>query len=516
MSLPNPAQATGVVDPTTFGRDWAARVLTPGPLTESDRVQVTGAIRRCYLWVGLRPPRTVIWALSPEQADRYRVGDEQLIAAVTARRSGVPGWSAPGRYLSRFLCPPVAAVMTAAVAAWLGLTAPALVLVGYVTLFAWLPAVVLLGAYLVLARHLLAPRRAAVALAGASRSFDRKARRTRRSGIVDQTIGLAFAAGFLAVLWVGLYPVRRWPGRWMLPVAQPVWTVGLALGAGVGAVAGGVGGWRWARQWLAARPRRLIRPVESAIRSRAVWLMPRSSARASAVDDGARAAGQAAAEADLVTATMRRPVPPRTLAEWAYRTLSAPPLRRQWPARRLLSAHEVAARVSWQPMRRVALVLEPPVEVHSAPSGLHRLDGPAVVWADGSAWFYLNGVRVPRRPDVTDWTAQEIHEVANSETRRVMIEAIGWERYIRSAELAFVASAPDPANPPHRLSLYETADGIDDGCRLLVMTNGSPDRSGAPRRYAEYVPDHFGDPVEAAAWQYGVPVETYRQLERRT
>lgn len=49
-----------------------------------------------------------------------------------------------------------------------------------------------------------------------------------------------------------------------------------------------------------------------------------------------------------------------------------------------------------------------------------------------------------------------------------------------------------------------------------MMTNGSPDRDGRERVYAETVPAYLDDAVAAAAWQYGVPADIYRRTERRT
>jgi len=93
---------------------------------------------------------------------------------------------------------------------------------------------------------------------------------------------------------------------------------------------------------------------------------------------------------------------------------------------------------------------------------------------------------------------------------------MGWLRYISAAGLRLVASAPDPGNPPHSLELYEDPHGRLGDARVLVMTNRSPHRSGRLLRYAETVPAAIDDPVEAAAWQYGCPLEVYRQLNRRT
>ena len=174
----------------------------------------------------------------------------------------------------------------------------------------------------------------------------------------------------------------------------------------------------------------------------------------------------------------------------------------------------------WVPYAWLTVVLEPPVQMHTEKAGdgvrLHREDGPALVWADGQEEFYLHGVRIPAELAAREPTVRELHAERNSEVRRVLIEREGWPHYITRAGLRLVAHAPDPGNPGRELRLYRTPARVFDSDRLLLMTNGSPDRSGALRQYAELVPDGLDDPVEAAAWQYGVPTEVYRDLARRT
>jgi hypothetical protein len=116
-----------------------------------------------------------------------------------------------------------------------------------------------------------------------------------------------------------------------------------------------------------------------------------------------------------------------------------------------------------------------------------------------------------------DWSPRLIRKLTNTELRRAAIEVVGWPEFLRRARLRPIATAPDPGNPGHELTLYDVPPDVVGGRqRLLVMANGSPDRDGRPRFYAESVPAHIRDPVAAAAWQYGVPVETYRLLQRRT
>lgn len=76
-------------DAAEFGRQWAARVLRPGPLTETDRAAVEQAIRRCYRAARLRPP-LLRWFASPDAAAPLRgsaaVRAAALLEAFPARR----------------------------------------------------------------------------------------------------------------------------------------------------------------------------------------------------------------------------------------------------------------------------------------------------------------------------------------------------------------------------------------------------------------------------------------------
>jgi hypothetical protein len=183
-------------------------------------------------------------------------------------------------------------------------------------------------------------------------------------------------------------------------------------------------------------------------------------------------------------------------------------------------AYADAARAGWWwPHADFVMISERPAELHVepvAPHRLHHLHGPAIRWPDGLALSFVRGIRVPASILQREGEVEAIHHYPNSEVRRALIERMGWLTYVDRAGLRLVRTAPDPGNPPHELALYEDPDRRLGDIRIVVMTNGSPDRSGALRRYAEPVPGDIGDPVEAAAWQYQIPVETYRALQRRT
>jgi hypothetical protein len=189
--------------------------------------------------------------------------------------------------------------------------------------------------------------------------------------------------------------------------------------------------------------------------------------------------------------------------------------------REAFEAWHGASRVSWWAHPRFAVISEPPVrlDLETLPGGryrLHRDDGPALQWQGEPGVGFWHGVRVPVDLITPGWTVPRIHATRNAEVQRAAIERMGWLEYLDQAGLELIATALDPGNPPHRLSLYGDNSGRLRNARILVMTNGSPDRTGAEMRYAEPVPAVFNDPVAAAAWQYDIPADTYRNLARRT
>jgi hypothetical protein len=170
----------------------------------------------------------------------------------------------------------------------------------------------------------------------------------------------------------------------------------------------------------------------------------------------------------------------------------------------------------WWPHSSFVVISERPSALHLDRERLHHEHGPAVAWPDGYHVYALHGVAVPAGMVEKGWDVRELHRHPNTEVRRAAMDLIGWNDYIEHAGWRLFAKAPDPGNSPHELSLYEDPSGRLQGVRVLVMTNGSPDRNGEPLRYAETVPDTIDDPVAAAAWQYNCSVDVYRQLRRRT
>jgi hypothetical protein len=463
--------------------DRPADLLAPGPLADTERAAVVRAVVRCHVLAGLTPPARILWFGSVESARSYAdaaVAGDLTGAPEPVRRSG-PG---PSARVRRALVVPRSAVLWLAVGAGVGLFAAALL----IALPFWLltigpPMAGFLAVAVVVGR-----------LTGVSERV--------RSVLVWVAL-----LGFVVTLFALIRWLARFPeGTFLLP--EPILRVLLPAVVGVAGLGAAAVGIRVARRRLRAAGARtaVVADVERRLAS-----VPLRTVLGE-LPSTARVEGWAGQDVLDRVAPGWRPFP-------VFRVFpsepSGPGLRRAL-LRRRLAAVRPAARVLWRAYPGLVVAVEPPRELHSGPSGPDRWDGPALVWADGTAEYFLRGVRVPRSPALGDWSVEEIHAVANSEVRRIMIEAIGWEEYLRAAELELLAEAPDPGNAPHRLELYELPLDVFGPVRLLVMVNGSPDRSGASRRYAEFVPDDVADPVEAAAWQYGVGVDVYRDLQRRT
>lgn len=194
-------------------------------------------------------------------------------------------------------------------------------------------------------------------------------------------------------------------------------------------------------------------------------------------------------------------------------------------ARRLGLFAELARSTGWWwPGEGRCVMAERPTGIHTEPLPggfhgalrLHRDDGPAVRFADGTQVHVLHGTHVPAWV-ITAPTVERIHAEANIEVRRSAIERIGWGAYIEQAGLRPVATTGDPGNPGSDLHLYDVPRELwGRPARLLLVVNGSVEPDGTRRRYGLSVPAHFDDPVAAAGWSYGLSGEQYTRLARRT
>lgn len=177
-----------------------------------------------------------------------------------------------------------------------------------------------------------------------------------------------------------------------------------------------------------------------------------------------------------------------------------------------------AAGVWWAYPDHVVVVERPELVRTDAAGRLHGADGPAIRWPDGTAIHAIDGVRLPADLVERGWPVERILDEPNAEVRRVAIERMGWDRFVREARLALVdGPVADPGNPGNTLSLYDLpAPPRGAAMRVLLCTNATPRRDGTLVRFGLHVPATVGDALAAAAWTFDVDPETYRRLSRAT
>lgn len=178
----------------------------------------------------------------------------------------------------------------------------------------------------------------------------------------------------------------------------------------------------------------------------------------------------------------------------------------------------------WWPREGVCVLAERPAALRTEPVPgtalgevrLHDGSGPAVEYRDGWVVWSWHGTRVPAWV-IEDPTPERIAAEHNVEVRRCAIEHLGWPAFVDQAGLALVGTAADPGNPGCELRLYDLPrEPHAAPARLLLAVNGSVERDGTRRRYGLRVPAWFDDPVDAAAWTYGLTGPQYARLARRT
>jgi hypothetical protein len=195
---------------------------------------------------------------------------------------------------------------------------------------------------------------------------------------------------------------------------------------------------------------------------------------------------------------------------------------------RLGALSGVVAETGWLiPMPGAVIVGARPAVLHRDARGdLHNPAGLALAYPDGWGFYAWHGRRVPGWVIVAPST-EAIAAEENVEVRRCAIESLGWDRFIAEAGLVPVTAShsenaaashvPDPGNPGQHLVLYDVPERLWGGrIRLLMCTNGTPERDGSRRRYGLKVPAHISDPVEAAGWTAGLGKDEYARMARRT
>jgi hypothetical protein len=189
-------------------------------------------------------------------------------------------------------------------------------------------------------------------------------------------------------------------------------------------------------------------------------------------------------------------------------------------AARALAYEDTASSACWWwPHKDFVMVCErPKVLARDAQGRLHREDGPAAEWGDGWGVYRIHGIDVPG--DIVDHpellTVERIHAERNEEVRRVMVERMGYAKYLQAAGAEVLDESIDQLGQPRRLLRAQ-------GSLFVELMNSTADADGSRRRYV--IPVHpelrpllpdgaLGDPQEmtalaAVASTYGLRARDY-------
>ncbi len=163
----------------------------------------------------------------------------------------------------------------------------------------------------------------------------------------------------------------------------------------------------------------------------------------------------------------------------------------------------------WWPDRSGVLICERPVSLVLDDQGrLHSGRGPAARYRDGWQVWAWHGVRVPRRviEEADAMTAEEIMAEPEVAVRRVMIERVGNERFMREAGANRLAE--DSTGILWRVDLMD-----DEPVVCVEVTNASAGPDGTYRRHMLRVPPTVRSPREAVAWTFGVSAADYKPAD---
>ncbi|MFG6194590.1 DUF6745 domain-containing protein [Nonomuraea sp. JJY05] len=218
-----------------------------------------------------------------------------------------------------------------------------------------------------------------------------------------------------------------------------------------------------------------------------------------------------------------------TVAPDSFRQDAVPPPegdRPWWSVAEQDAVRSAPAGWWWWPFLDFVMLCPRPAELHLEQVGEgagaahrpHRADGPAAGWADGFGVYFWHGTQVTRAVIDDTLTTDEILREPNAEVRRCAIERRGWDRFIDEAGLAQIGpTVPDPGNPGQTLSLHDVPEDIyTTHVRVLLCTNGTVERDGTRRRFGLTVPANCTDPIQAAAWTYGLTPAQYATAQRRS
>jgi hypothetical protein len=200
---------------------------------------------------------------------------------------------------------------------------------------------------------------------------------------------------------------------------------------------------------------------------------------------------------------------PNPIAPWLADALdwsAAPPAVRGVRAVKLwmevclamVDAYEAGLGFFWVTRDEIVAVPRPHLSI--AGEVLHRPDGPAVAWPGGQQFWFWRGIRVSQRtveaPEAL--TVNDIDAERNAEVRRVMLEQLGYERYLEARHAKLLAK-----DGYGRLWRCDPPPGDLEPLAIVEVVNATAEVDGSHKCYFLRVPPFVASPHAAIAWSFG-------------
>lgn len=163
----------------------------------------------------------------------------------------------------------------------------------------------------------------------------------------------------------------------------------------------------------------------------------------------------------------------------------------------ILNAEEaLAKKVGWYWAGTYFCILsQPPQEIHFDDQfRLHNENGPALMWADGTKTWWINGLVVDEQIVMNPHTQtiDQIRQEENEEIRRIRIERYGWEAYLTNINAKVLDQREN--------EIEQTVEVLMEGDNMRVLVVHCPSTG---RIYGLEVLGEIKTCAEAQAWLWG-------------
>ncbi len=166
--------------------------------------------------------------------------------------------------------------------------------------------------------------------------------------------------------------------------------------------------------------------------------------------------------------------------------------------KKLEGIEEIAKSAGWFfPYRKAVVFCERPNFISlDDRKRLHNTKGPALTFPDGEALYRIHGVEVTKEDVTKPISLKRIQKEQNIEVRRVLIDLMGMEKYMKLSKAEVIDD-----NPRYGKLLRVKQQDDEDIVTAMVL-NSTPEPDGTFKTYFLRVPPTMTNVKEAIKWTF--------------